>query len=59
MLDYLQPKRVKKAMKEWLSWASYSKLAPFVKLARTIRQHKNDILAYISSCAIQTARQKR
>ena len=47
MLDYLQPKRVKKAMKEWLSWASYSKLAPFVKLARTIRQHKNDILAYI------------
>ncbi len=47
VLDYLQPKRAKKAMKEWLSWASHSKLAPFVKLARTIRQHKNDILAYI------------
>jgi len=47
VLDYLQPKRAKKAMREWLSWASHSKLAPFVKLARTIRQHKDDILAYI------------
>jgi len=32
----------------WLSWASRSKLEPFVKLARTIRLHRHGILAAIS-----------
>lgn len=31
----------------WLSWASRSKLRPFVKLARTIREHRDGILAAI------------
>ena len=31
----------------WLVWASRSKLEPFVKLARTIRLHRNGILAAI------------
>jgi transposase len=31
----------------WLAWASRSKLKPFVKLARTIRQHKAGVLAAI------------
>jgi transposase len=31
----------------WLAWASRSKLDPFVKLARTIRQHREGILAAI------------
>ncbi|MCA1678873.1 MAG: ISL3 family transposase [Actinobacteria bacterium] len=31
----------------WLAWASRSKLDPFVKLARTIRQHRDGILAAI------------
>lgn len=31
----------------WLGWASRSKLRPFVKLARTIRQHKQGVLAAI------------
>jgi transposase len=31
----------------WLAWASRSKLRPFVKLARTIRQHKQGVLAAI------------
>jgi transposase len=31
----------------WLAWASRSKLKPFVKLARTIRQHKLGVLAAI------------
>lgn len=31
----------------WLSWASRSKLKPFVKLARTIRKHKAGVLAAI------------
>ena len=32
---------------EWLSWASRSRLPGFVKVARTIRTHLNDIVAYI------------
>ncbi len=31
----------------WLSWASRSKLGPFVKLARTIRKHREGILAAV------------
>ena len=31
----------------WLAWASQSKLEAFVKLARTIRQHRQGILAAI------------
>jgi transposase len=31
----------------WLAWASRSRLKPFVKLARTIRQHKAGVLAAI------------
>ena len=31
----------------WLAWASRSKLKPFVKLARTLRQHKSGVLAAI------------
>jgi transposase len=31
----------------WLAWASRSRLRPFVKLARTIRQHKQGVLAAI------------
>ena len=31
----------------WLAWASRSKLKPFVKLARTIRQHKSGVIAAI------------
>ena len=34
-------------LKAWLAWASRSKLKPFVKLARTIRQHKPAVLAAI------------
>ncbi|MBN2360298.1 MAG: transposase [Deltaproteobacteria bacterium] len=32
-----------------LAWASRSKLAPFVKAARTIRKYKERILAYVST----------
>lgn len=46
-LDYRQPKRAREAIEEWLAWASRSKLEPFVRLARTIRDHKEGILAYI------------
>lgn len=31
----------------WLAWASRSKLKPFVRLARTIRKHKDGVLAAV------------
>ena len=46
-LDDKQPKRAERAPGEWLSWASRSRLEPFVKVARTIRQHLSGILGYI------------
>lgn len=48
-LDYRQPWRARKALDEWLAWASRSKLEPFVKVARTIRKHRAGILAYIET----------
>jgi transposase len=32
---------------EWLGWASRSRLAPFVKLAKTIRKHRDGIVEYV------------
>jgi transposase len=32
---------------EWLTWASHSGLKPFVKLARTVREHREGILEYV------------
>lgn len=46
-LDYRQPRRAERALRDWLDWASRSRLAPFVKAARTIRKHLPGILAYI------------
>ena len=46
-LDYLQPKRARRALDAWLSWACRSKLAPFVRVSRTIRAKKEGVLAYI------------
>jgi transposase len=34
-------------LEAWLAWASRSRLRPFVKLARTIRKHKQGVLAAI------------
>jgi transposase len=34
-------------LRAWVSWASRSRLRPFVKLARTIREHRDGILAAI------------
>ena len=36
-----------KRLDAWLAWASRSRLKPFIKLARTIRQHKPGVLAAI------------
>jgi transposase len=46
-LDYRQPARAQGALAEWLSWASRSRLRPFVRAARTVRKHFDGILAYV------------
>jgi transposase len=33
----------------WIAWASRSKLAPFVRVARTIRKHLHGILGYLNT----------
>jgi len=43
---YRQSKRARQALDDWLKWASRSRLAPFIRIARTIRQHATGILAY-------------
>jgi transposase len=36
-------------IERWLAWASRSKLAPFVRAARTVRRYKDRILAYVET----------
>ena len=46
ILDRRQPNVVRDKLQDWLTWASRSRLPAFVKAARTIRQHLDDIVAY-------------
>ena len=46
-LDYHQPKRATDTLRDWLSWASRSRLKPFVRVAGTIRKHFEGVLAYV------------
>jgi transposase len=39
----------RRALDAWLAWAQRSRLAPFVRLARTVRRHLDGILAFIES----------
>ena len=50
LLAVLQGRQVNVASRkldEWLAWARDSALAPFIKLASTIDQHRDGILAYV------------
>ncbi len=46
-LDCRNPAQARKTLDAWLRWAFRCRLDPFVKLARTIRKHKDDILRYV------------
>lgn len=48
-LDYRQQWRAQQHLEGWLQWACHSKLAPFVKLSRTVRTFQQGILAYVST----------
>ena len=47
ILDRRQPNVVKAKLQEWINWASRSRLPAFVKVAKTIREHLDDIVAYV------------
>ena len=47
VLDRRQVHVARRKLAEWCRWASRSRLAPFVKLSRTIRRATEGILAYI------------
>jgi len=42
-------------LKSWCSWAARSRLAPFKKLAQTIKSHWEGILAYFPHCITSAA----
>ncbi len=48
-LSYRQPKRAEDALRDWLSWASRSKLPAFVRAARTIRTYFDGVVAYVKT----------
>jgi transposase len=47
MLYRCGPRAAETHLNSWLSWASRSNLAPFVKLGRTVRQYRKGVLAAI------------
>ena len=49
ILEQATPDDAGELLDQWLDWASRSRLAPFVKLARTIRKHAVGILAYLDT----------
>jgi transposase len=56
------PELAKRTLDDWLKWASASRLAPFVKLARSIRKHRaaiDDVLDYgVSNARLEAAATK-
>jgi len=44
--DYIHERWVQKHLKQWLWWASHSRLEPFKNFARMIREHLDGILAW-------------
>jgi glycosyltransferase involved in cell wall biosynthesis len=48
-LDRRQVHVAQEKIEEWIAWATRSRLAPFVKVARTIRRHLDGILTYVST----------
>jgi transposase len=49
VLDRKQVNVAAQKLDEWISWAARSRLEPFRRVARTIREHAAGILAYVRS----------
>lgn len=48
-LEQDDPGRARRRLRAWLAWASRSRLKPFIRVARTIRTHFDDVLAYVET----------
>jgi transposase len=48
-MDYRQEKRASEHLDAWMNWAQHSRLAPFVKLSRTVKRYKHGIMAYVKT----------
>ncbi len=46
-LSRKQPWRARRDLQEWIGWAARSRLEPFKRLGKTIRNHLDGILAYV------------
>jgi len=49
ILDRRQPNVAGRLLDKWTDWAAHAKLAPFAKLAGTIRKYRDGILAYVAT----------
>ncbi|HTQ43156.1 MAG TPA: ISL3 family transposase [Polyangiaceae bacterium] len=49
ILDRRQRYVAEEKLREWISWATHSGIAPFARVARTIAAHFDGILAYVAS----------
>lgn len=49
ILDRKQPNVARRKLNEWLGWASRSRLAPFVRVASTLRKHIDGVIGYVRS----------
>lgn len=49
ILDRRQVNVARTKLIEWMAWAARSRLAPFQKVARTIKEHLEGILAYVAT----------
>ena len=49
ILEQASPDEAPDMLDQWLAWAARSRLAPFVKLGRTVRKHAAGILAYLDT----------
>lgn len=47
LYHHVEPAAAAAYLEDWLSWASRSKLKPFVRLARTIREHRDGVIAAV------------
>jgi transposase len=49
ILDRRQRYVAEEKLREWISWATHSGIAPFARVARTVSAHFDGILAYVAS----------
>jgi transposase len=49
ILDRRQPNVAREKLLDWMAWASRSRLRAFRKLARTIKEHLEGIVAYVAT----------